>query len=128
MHGAARHCLVYRCPGSTSDPLCMGQLDTAWFCQCSINSPSFRLSAFAKFESSAQSDDSTEYLKKTINPTLLKGLTELCKEKPEDPLVSHILQQRVYFHHHHALLQVWLAEWLLRNNPNKPRVELPSCC
>ena len=29
-----------------------------------------------------------DYLAKTVNPTLLKGLTELCKKKPQDPVVS----------------------------------------
>ncbi|KAL8592686.1 NME NM23 member 5 [Nucella lapillus] len=44
-----------------------------------------------------------DYLSKAVNPTLLKGLTELCKQKPEDAVV-------------------WLADWLLKNNPNKPKV------
>ncbi|KAK7507431.1 hypothetical protein BaRGS_00001366 [Batillaria attramentaria] len=44
-----------------------------------------------------------DYLSKAVNPTLLKGLTELCKQKPTDPVV-------------------WLADWLLKNNPNKPKV------
>lgn len=46
---------------------------------------------------------SKDYLSRKVNPTLLKGLTELCKQKPLDPVV-------------------WLADWLLENNPNKPRV------
>ena len=29
-----------------------------------------------------------DYLTRTVNPTLLKGLTALCKKKPEDPIVS----------------------------------------
>ena len=29
-----------------------------------------------------------DYLSKEVNPTLLKGLTELCKMKPGDPVVS----------------------------------------
>ena len=28
-----------------------------------------------------------DYLAKAVNPTLLKGLTELCKQKPRDPVV-----------------------------------------
>jgi len=47
-----------------------------------------------------------DYLSKTVNPTLLKGLTDLAKKKPEDPVL-------------------WLADWLLENNPNKPRVRNP---
>ncbi|XP_056135179.1 nucleoside diphosphate kinase homolog 5 isoform X2 [Lampris incognitus] len=44
-----------------------------------------------------------EYLFKYINPTLLSGLTELCKQKPLNPCI-------------------WLAEWLILNNPNKPKI------
>lgn len=33
--------------------------------------------------------EATEYLQKNVNPVLLKGLTQLCKEKPVDPIVSH---------------------------------------
>ncbi|XP_072165601.1 nucleoside diphosphate kinase homolog 5-like [Diadema setosum] len=47
-----------------------------------------------------------DYLAKVVNPTLLKGLTELCKKKPKDPVI-------------------WLADWLLVNNPNKPTVNEP---
>ncbi|XP_013390058.1 nucleoside diphosphate kinase homolog 5 [Lingula anatina] len=47
-----------------------------------------------------------DYLARTVNPTLLRGLTQLCKEKPSDPVV-------------------WLADWLLQNNPNKPKVKGP---
>ncbi|XP_022087458.1 nucleoside diphosphate kinase homolog 5-like [Acanthaster planci] len=45
-----------------------------------------------------------DYLTKVVNPTLLRGLTELCKQKPEDPIT-------------------WLADWLISNNPNKPRIQ-----
>ncbi|XP_055980654.1 nucleoside diphosphate kinase homolog 5 [Sorex fumeus] len=44
-----------------------------------------------------------DYLNLYVKPTLLRGLTELCKEKPPDPFV-------------------WLADWLLKNNPNKPKL------
>ena len=47
-----------------------------------------------------------DYLARAVNPTLLKGLTELCKQKPRDPVV-------------------WLADWLLEHNPNKPKVREP---
>jgi len=47
-----------------------------------------------------------DFLAKAVNPTLLKGLTELCKQKPQDPVI-------------------WLADWLLENNPNKPKVRGP---
>jgi len=45
-----------------------------------------------------------DYLDANVNPTLLKGLTELCKQKPADPMI-------------------WLADWLLANNPYKPKLE-----
>lgn len=45
-----------------------------------------------------------DYLAKAVNPTLLKGLTQLSKQKPQDPVI-------------------WLADWLLDNNPNKPKVK-----
>jgi hypothetical protein len=41
-----------------------------------------------------------------VYPTLLKGLTVLCKEKPEDPIR-------------------YLANWLIENNPYKPRAVVP---
>ncbi|XP_029637063.1 nucleoside diphosphate kinase homolog 5 [Octopus sinensis] len=44
------------------------------------------------------------YMSKHINPTLLKGLTQLCKAKPIDPIT-------------------YIADWLIENNPNKPQVK-----
>ncbi|KAM9375594.1 nucleoside diphosphate kinase homolog 5 [Pholidichthys leucotaenia] len=44
-----------------------------------------------------------EYLSKYINPVLLRGLTELCKEKPLNPCS-------------------WLADWLMKNNPDHPHI------
>ncbi|KAF5396128.1 Nucleoside-diphosphate kinase [Paragonimus heterotremus] len=44
-----------------------------------------------------------DYLARYVNPTLLKGLTEVCKQKPKDPVP-------------------WFADWLLQNNPNKPSI------
>ncbi|OXB56847.1 hypothetical protein ASZ78_004730 [Callipepla squamata] len=44
-----------------------------------------------------------DYLNLHVNPTLLAGLTALCKEKPADPMT-------------------WLADWLIEHNPNKPRL------
>lgn len=32
--------------------------------------------------------EAIEYLQKNVNPVLLRALTQLCKEKPTDPLVS----------------------------------------
>ncbi|KAJ6667899.1 hypothetical protein lerEdw1_016220 [Lerista edwardsae] len=44
-----------------------------------------------------------DYLNRYVNPTLLKGLTALCKKKPSDPFT-------------------WLADWLIENNPNTPKL------
>lgn len=48
-----------------------------------------------------------DYLTQTVTPTLIKGLTALCKAKPSDPVV-------------------WLADWLAAHNPNKPVVLEPE--
>lgn len=45
-----------------------------------------------------------DYLRDYVNPTLLEGLGQVCKNKPIDPVL-------------------WLAEWLLMNNPYKPKME-----
>ncbi|KAG4101580.1 nucleoside diphosphate kinase 5-like protein [Neocallimastix lanati (nom. inval.)] len=42
-----------------------------------------------------------QFLEKELYPVLTLGLTQLCKEKPEDPIL-------------------WLGNWLLKNNPNTP--------
>lgn len=34
-----------------------------------------------------------DYLSRYVNPTLLNGLTELCKKKPADPFVSLVLKK-----------------------------------
>ncbi|XP_063152533.1 nucleoside diphosphate kinase homolog 5 isoform X2 [Candoia aspera] len=44
-----------------------------------------------------------DYLNIYVTPTLLKGLTALCKMKPADPFI-------------------WLADWLIENNPNTPKL------
>ncbi|XP_060621346.2 nucleoside diphosphate kinase homolog 5 [Anolis sagrei] len=44
-----------------------------------------------------------DYLNLYVTPTLLKGLTELCKKKPGDPFI-------------------WLADWLIEHNPNTPKM------
>ncbi|GAB0195885.1 nucleoside diphosphate kinase 5 [Grus japonensis] len=45
-----------------------------------------------------------DYLNLYVKPTLLAGLTALCKEKPADPMT-------------------WLADWLIEHNPNKPKLQ-----
>ncbi|XP_067882023.1 nucleoside diphosphate kinase homolog 5-like [Heterodontus francisci] len=55
-----------------------------------------------------------DYLSKFVNPTLLIGLTEMCQQKPAKPII-------------------WLADWLLAHNPNRPSIkegevqEPPEC-
>jgi nucleoside-diphosphate kinase len=42
------------------------------------------------------------YLNENVHPVLTIGLSKLVRERPEDPVM-------------------WLADWLLANNPNKPK-------
>lgn len=51
------------------------------------------------------SDETQMYLNAKIYPVLTKGLTFLCKEKPADPVQ-------------------WLAQWLMRNNPDTAKVQV----
>ncbi|XP_011641718.2 nucleoside diphosphate kinase homolog 5-like [Pogonomyrmex barbatus] len=44
-----------------------------------------------------------DFLWETINPVLIEGLTLCCKQRPADPVL-------------------WLAHWLILNNPNKPKL------
>ncbi|KAM6923984.1 nucleoside diphosphate kinase homolog 5 [Xenentodon cancila] len=53
----------------------------------------------------ASRETTEEYLGKCVNPILLRGLTQLCKEKPLNPCI-------------------WLADWLKKNDPNQPQI----CC
>ncbi|XP_077433840.1 nucleoside diphosphate kinase homolog 5-like [Vanacampus margaritifer] len=48
-------------------------------------------------------EETEEYLGRYVKETLLQGLTELCKNKPLNPCV-------------------WLADWLIKNNPNGPQI------
>ncbi|XP_054890001.1 nucleoside diphosphate kinase homolog 5 [Poeciliopsis prolifica] len=52
------------------------------------------------FQSKEQTE---EYLSMNVIPVLLRGLTELCKEKPLRPCI-------------------WLADWLLNNDPSQPKI------
>uniref|UniRef100_A0A3B4TKP8 Nucleoside diphosphate kinase B n=1 Tax=Seriola dumerili TaxID=41447 RepID=A0A3B4TKP8_SERDU len=58
-----------------------------------------------------------EYLSRYVNPTLLRGLTELCKHKPHNPCPLFIAVNITF-----TMLFVWLADWLVKNNPNKPQI------
>lgn len=51
----------------------------------------------------SQTSAAKDYLTNSLSATLLKGMKELCKVKPADPVQ-------------------WLADWLIENNPNKPKV------
>jgi hypothetical protein len=44
--------------------------------------------------------DGRDFVVQKVQPTLVKGLTRLCKEKPAEPVR-------------------WLAEWLVHNNPSQ---------
>ncbi|XP_050449814.1 nucleoside diphosphate kinase homolog 5-like [Cataglyphis hispanica] len=44
-----------------------------------------------------------DFLWENINPILAEGLTLCCKQRPADPVL-------------------WLAHWLILNNPNKPKL------
>ncbi|KAK9817643.1 hypothetical protein WJX72_000069 [[Myrmecia] bisecta] len=59
----------------------------------------------------ATSEQAQRYLEDKLQPTLLKGLTALAKQKP-----SADKQEALAF----------LANWLLNNNPNKPRMVAPE--
>ena len=48
-------------------------------------------------------DDARDFINSKIIPTLIRGLSDLVKAKPEDPLR-------------------YLAQWLESNNPNRPQV------
>ncbi|KAK2958751.1 putative Nucleoside diphosphate kinase [Blattamonas nauphoetae] len=50
-------------------------------------------------------EESNTYVTTYITPLLSKGLLELCKLKPENPIA-------------------WLGTWLLENNPNQPAATL----
>jgi hypothetical protein len=51
------------------------------------------------------------YIEQKLNPTLLKALTALARDKPTSQPQEAV---------------VFLANWLLEHNPNKPRVAVPD--
>lgn len=53
------------------------------------------------------SSQARAYMNEKLNPTLLRGLTALAAERPTSNPYQAIL---------------WLSDWLLSHNPNKPRV------
>ncbi|KAM4554811.1 nucleoside diphosphate kinase homolog 5 [Odontesthes bonariensis] len=48
-------------------------------------------------------EETEAYLSRYVNPVVLRGLAALCKEKPPKPCI-------------------WLADWLIKNNPNQPQI------
>ncbi|XP_034181220.1 nucleoside diphosphate kinase homolog 5 [Osmia lignaria lignaria] len=48
-------------------------------------------------------EGAVDYLWETLNPVLVEALAMCCKVKPADPVL-------------------WLANWLISNNPNKPKL------
>ncbi|XP_077466399.1 nucleoside diphosphate kinase homolog 5-like [Stigmatopora argus] len=57
----------------------------------------------ASIETFPTRQEPEEYLSRYVKQTLLQGLTELCKHKPGNP-------------------RVWLADWLIKNNPSRPQI------
>ena len=53
----------------------------------------FLLSIIAIIEPLLSDSEAKNYMTCNVNPTLLKGLTALCKRKPADPLVSNSKKQ-----------------------------------
>lgn len=62
-----------------------------------------------------------DYLEQNVNKTLIKALTALCKEKPEDPVVSFSLSLKFILSRCFSL-QLWLANKLMETNPYKPKL------
>lgn len=50
--------------------------------------------------------DGRDYLQRKVNPVLINGLTKLCKQKPEDPLVS-TCKHAWYTNSVHVHVHVW---------------------
>jgi nucleoside-diphosphate kinase len=61
-----------------------------------------------------------DYLEQNVNKTLIKALTALCKEKPQDAVVSFsfLIKQILVF----ISLKLWLADKLMEINPYKPKL------
>ena len=59
----------------------------------------------------AECCDGERYIMEQLQPSLLKGLTALAKEKPTAEKYEAI---------------TWLAQWLLRNNPNQAKIFTPD--
>uniref|UniRef100_A0A673YJQ1 Nucleoside diphosphate kinase homolog 5 n=1 Tax=Salmo trutta TaxID=8032 RepID=A0A673YJQ1_SALTR len=66
-------------------------------------SVSFSAEREVKAHSIPMGEAAKDYLGRFVSPTLLRRFTELCKQKPVSPFT-------------------WLADWLVRNNPNKPKI------
>ena len=62
---------------------------------------------FATVRSSSMPPTPDEYVRENIEPTLTKGLAELCRARPSNPCT-------------------WLAEWLQANKPPPPKRTAPE--
>ena len=62
---------------------------------------------FATVRSSSMPPTPDDYVRENIEPTLTKGLAELCRERPSNPCT-------------------WLAEWLQANKPPPPKRAAPE--
>lgn len=66
-----------------------------------------------KDESDVYIQEASQYIQKNLEPVLVNALTVLAKEKPSGEKFEAI---------------TFLANWLLENNPSKPKVALPGSC
>lgn len=64
-----------------------------------------------KCETDAYVQEASQYIQKNLQPVLVNALTVLAKEKPSGEKFEAI---------------TFLANWLLKNNPSKPKVALPG--
>ncbi|XP_012166666.2 nucleoside diphosphate kinase homolog 5 isoform X2 [Bombus terrestris] len=68
-----------------------------------FNHRSFRLFVSVIVEPLLKNQIAVDYLWEVLNPVLVEALSTCCKLKPADPVL-------------------WLANWLIMNNPNKPKL------
>lgn len=93
MHSTAAHLFMQLWGRSNSCFLTVSRAHThSWLCEIyyqtlSLMYPAWLLSA-ALIEPLPSREAIEEYLSVYVNPTLLRGLTEVCKNKPDNPCVS----------------------------------------
>ena len=62
-------------------------------CLCFLVAIMFSVWLLATVEPITAGQAARDYLAQAVTPTLLKGLTELCRQKPQYPVVSMIIDQ-----------------------------------